>query len=56
MIPTRGRWHLVGAMHRPRQMMQRVSPLEPLVTQAGFTEVGSGDAPPWLHYVKAVKG
>jgi hypothetical protein len=35
-------------------MQRRVPPLEPLVAEAGFTELRSGDAPPWLHYVRAV--
>jgi hypothetical protein len=38
-----------------RAMQRRVSPLEPLVVEAGFVEVVSGDAPPWLHYVRAVR-
>jgi ubiquinone/menaquinone biosynthesis C-methylase UbiE len=38
-----------------RAMQGRVSPLEPLVAEAGFIELISGDAPPWLHYVRAVK-
>ena len=38
-----------------RAMQRRVSPLEPLVVEAGFAEVVSGDAPPWLHYVRAVR-
>jgi hypothetical protein len=35
-------------------MERRVPPLEPLVAEAGFTELRSGEAPPWLHYVTAV--
>jgi len=38
-----------------RAMQRRVSPLEPLVADAGFTELVPGDAPPWLHYVRAVR-
>jgi len=38
-----------------RAMQRRVSPLEPLVVDAGFSQVVSGDAPPWLHYVRAVR-
>src|SRR5215831_15708210 len=38
-----------------RGMQRRVSPLEPLVVEAGFSQVVSGDAPPWLHYVRAVR-
>jgi hypothetical protein len=29
--------------------------LEPLASQADFTEIQSGEAPPWLRYVHAVK-
>ena len=54
-IPKQGVWHLVGLLHRPREMMHRISPLEPLITEAGFTDVRSGEAPPWLHYVRATK-
>lgn len=54
-IPSHGGWHLVGALHRPRAMLERVSPLEPLVEAAGFSEVQSGDDPPWLHYARATK-
>lgn len=56
-VPERGPWHLVGALtgHASGQMIQRVSPIEPLVAQAGFTHPVSGEAPPWLHYVRATK-
>ncbi len=56
-IPERGAWHLLGAItgHAGGQMIRRVSPLEPLVAEAGFTGSLSGEAPPWLHYVRAFK-
>jgi ubiquinone/menaquinone biosynthesis C-methylase UbiE len=58
-IPERGFWHVLGAVtghsSAQRAMMQRTSPLEPLVGAAGFTELRSGDTPPWLHYVGASK-
>jgi len=54
-IPSRGPWHIVGALHRPREMLSRVSPLEPLIREAGFVSLRSGDAPPWLRYVRASK-
>lgn len=38
-----------------REMRHRVSPLEPLIAEAGFAELRSGDVPPWLHYVRAVR-
>lgn len=52
-IPERGAWRLVASLTGHSAMQRRVSPLEPLVAEAGFTELRSGDAPPWLHYVRA---
>ena len=56
-IPERGAWHVLAAItgHAGGQMIRRVSPLEPLVAEAGFTGPISGEAPPWLHYVRAIK-
>jgi ubiquinone/menaquinone biosynthesis C-methylase UbiE len=56
-IPERGAWHVVAAItgHATGQMIRRVSPLEPLVSAPGFSEPVSGEAPPWLHYVRAIK-
>jgi len=56
-IPAKGGWHIVAALtgHVGGDMVRRVSPLEPLVGEAGFTELQSGDVPPWLHYVTARK-
>jgi ubiquinone/menaquinone biosynthesis C-methylase UbiE len=56
-IPKKGGWHIVAALtgHVGGDMVRRVSPLEPLVGEVGFTELRSGDVPPWLHYVRAKK-
>lgn len=56
-IPERGGWHIVAALtgHASDKWLRRVSPLQPLVAQAGFTELRSGDVPPWLRYVRATK-
>jgi len=56
-IPERGAWHLLAAItgHAGGQMIRRVSPVEPLVAEAGFIGPLSGEAPPWLHYVRAIK-
>ena len=47
---------LVARITGAAEMQRRVAPLEPLVSGAGFTELRSGDVPPWFHYVRAVKG
>ena len=52
-IPERGVWRLVASLTGHAAMRGRVPPLEPLVAEAGLTELRSGDAPPWLHYVSA---
>jgi ubiquinone/menaquinone biosynthesis C-methylase UbiE len=53
-MPERGAWRLVASLHRAVAMQRRVPPLEPLVAETGFTELRSGDVPPWLHYVRAM--
>jgi SAM-dependent methyltransferase len=56
-IPERGGWHLVGSLtgHSGDRWRRRMTPLESLVAEADFTEMQSGEAPPWLHYVRAIK-
>jgi ubiquinone/menaquinone biosynthesis C-methylase UbiE len=56
-IPEKGGWRLVASIsgHNAARWRRRVTPLETLVAEADFTEMQSGDAPPWLHYVKAKK-
>jgi len=53
-IPERGAWRVAASLTGHAAMQRRVPPLEPLVAEAGFTELRSGDAPPWLHYVRAM--
>jgi ubiquinone/menaquinone biosynthesis C-methylase UbiE len=47
-------WRLLGVHHFDR-MARRVPGLEPIAVQAGFDEVRSGEAPPLLRYIVAVK-
>ncbi|HEY8735669.1 MAG TPA: class I SAM-dependent methyltransferase [Candidatus Dormibacteraeota bacterium] len=56
-IPERGSWRLVASItgHAGDTWRRRMTPLEPLVAAADFAQVRSGDAPPWLHYVRATK-
>jgi hypothetical protein len=54
-IPQQGAWRLIALITGHNAMQRRVSPLEPLVALADFIDLRSGDAPPWLHYVRATK-
>jgi ubiquinone/menaquinone biosynthesis C-methylase UbiE len=56
-IPKRGGWRLVASItgHAGDRWRHRATPLEPLIAESDFAELRSGDAPPWLHYVKATK-
>jgi ubiquinone/menaquinone biosynthesis C-methylase UbiE len=54
-IPQQGGWRLIASITGHDAMERRVSPMEPLLAEAGFTDLRSGDAPPWLHYVQATK-
>jgi ubiquinone/menaquinone biosynthesis C-methylase UbiE len=45
-------WGLLTRVHGYDRMVPH---LEPLAAQAGFGEIRSGEAPPWLRYVHAVK-
>lgn len=46
---------LLGRLHGLDRMARRVPDLEPLLAQAGFTDIRGGEAPPWLRYAQAVK-
>lgn len=46
---------LHASTRQMRAMERRVSPLEPLVAEAGLAGLVTGDVPPWLHYVRAVR-
>jgi ubiquinone/menaquinone biosynthesis C-methylase UbiE len=48
-------WRLLARLHGYDRMARRVPQLEPLAAQAGFGEIRTGEAPPWLRYVHAVK-
>jgi ubiquinone/menaquinone biosynthesis C-methylase UbiE len=52
-IPERGAWRIVASLTGHGTMQRRVPAVEPLVAEAGFSELRSGDAPPWLYYVAA---
>ena len=48
-------WRLLARVHGYDRMARVVPRLEPLASQAGFGEIRTGEAPPWLRYVVAVK-
>jgi SAM-dependent methyltransferase len=54
-IPERGFWRRVALLTGHQEMERRVPALEPLLTDAGFQELRSGQAPPWLSYIRATK-
>ena len=55
-IPRHGvGWHLLARIHGYDRMARMVPHLEPLAARAGFAEIRTGEAPPWLRYVHAVK-
>ena len=54
--PRRGLgWRLLARVHGYDRMARLVPHLEPLAAQAGFGQIRTGEAPPWLRYVLAVK-
>jgi ubiquinone/menaquinone biosynthesis C-methylase UbiE len=48
-------WRLLARVHGYDRMERMVPHLEALVTQGGFGEIRTGEVPPWLRYVHAVK-
>jgi ubiquinone/menaquinone biosynthesis C-methylase UbiE len=47
--------HLIGALHSPAMAKNRVDLLEPMVREAGFEQLHSGDLRPWNRDVQALK-
>lgn len=47
--------HLIGHLTSPAMENNPVHLLEPMVREAGFEQVRSGDVRPWIRYVQAVK-
>jgi SAM-dependent methyltransferase len=48
-------WRLLARVHSYDRMARMVPHLEPLAVQAGFVQIRSGEAAPWLRYLRAVK-
>ena len=53
--PRHGLLRLLARLHSFDRMAHMVPQLEPLAAQADFAEIRTGEAPPWLRYVHAVK-
>jgi len=47
---------LLARLHGYDRMAHAVPDLDRLIADAGFENVSSGEAPPWLRYVRATKG
>jgi SAM-dependent methyltransferase len=54
-IPERGVWRLIASVTGHTAKQRSIPALEPLVNGAGFAGLRSGDAPPWLHFVRATR-
>ena len=48
-------WRLLARLHDYDRMARMVPQLEPMAALAGFDDIRTGEAPPWLRYVHAVK-
>jgi ubiquinone/menaquinone biosynthesis C-methylase UbiE len=55
-MPSHGLgWRLLAVITGHRRTARMVPHLEPVAAQAEFAEIRTGEAPPWLRYVLAVK-
>jgi len=48
-------WRLLARLHGYDRMARQVPQLDRLAVQAGFHEIRTGEVPPWIRYVVAVK-
>jgi ubiquinone/menaquinone biosynthesis C-methylase UbiE len=54
-MPRHGPLRLLARLHDFHRMAGLVPHLAPLAEQAGFVTIRSGEAPPWLRYIRASK-
>jgi len=54
-IPRHGLLRVVARLHSFDHMARMVPHLEPLAARSDFAEIRTGEAPPWLRYVRAIK-
>jgi ubiquinone/menaquinone biosynthesis C-methylase UbiE len=55
-VPRARFWRLLGHLHGYDRMAGAVADLELSIADAKFEDVRGGEAPPWLRWVRAVKG
>jgi len=55
-VPPAFGWRLLARVHGYDRMAKAVPNLDRLTAEANFADVRNGEAPPWLRYVRAVKG
>ena len=54
-VPRAFGWRLLARLHGYDRMAQAVPDLEHMLADADFQQACTGEAPPWLRYVRAVK-
>jgi ubiquinone/menaquinone biosynthesis C-methylase UbiE len=55
-VPRARGWRLLARLHGYDRMARAVPDLERLIAGTNFEQISSGQAPPWLRYVQAVRG
>ena len=54
-VPRAFGWQVLARLHGYDRMAQAVPDLGRMIADADFQQACSGEAPPWLRYVRAVK-
>jgi ubiquinone/menaquinone biosynthesis C-methylase UbiE len=54
-VPKGWGWQLLARLHGYDRMARAIADLERLITNADFEQPSSGEAPPWLRYVRATR-
>jgi ubiquinone/menaquinone biosynthesis C-methylase UbiE len=54
-VPRAFGWQVLARLHGYDRMAQAVPDLERMIADADFEQVCTGEAPPWLRYVRAAK-
>ncbi len=54
-VPRAFGWRVLARLHGYDRMARAVPELEHMIADAGFEDVSSGETPPWLRYVRALR-